>query len=46
MFYMQIIKVPLNAPLRYSTEKAQEALSAFFHDISDVEFQESWARVW
>ncbi|XP_024377201.1 uncharacterized protein [Physcomitrium patens] len=43
---MQIIKVPLNAPLRYSTEKAQEALSAFFHDISDVEFQESWARVW
>jgi len=43
---MQITKLPLNAPLSYSTEKAKEALDAFFHNIGDVEFQDNLARVW
>jgi len=43
---MQLTKLPLNAPLNYSTEKAKEALDAFFHNIGDVEFQDNWARIW
>ncbi|KAG0595323.1 hypothetical protein M758_UG158600 [Ceratodon purpureus] len=43
---MQLTQLSLNAPLRYSTEKAKEALDAFFHNIGDVEFQDNWGRIW
>ena len=46
VFSMQLTQLPLDAPLRYSTERAKEALDAFFHNIGDVEFQENWGRVW
>ncbi|EPS69860.1 hypothetical protein M569_04903, partial [Genlisea aurea] len=30
----------------YDAEKGSKAMPASFHDISDVEFQDNWGRVW
>lgn len=30
----------------YDAEKGSKVMMSSFHDISDIEFQDNWGRVW
>ncbi|KAJ3689180.1 hypothetical protein LUZ61_018344 [Rhynchospora tenuis] len=43
---LQLINKAMSHNPLYDSEKASKAMPSSFHDISDIEFQDSWARFW
>ncbi|XP_024544169.1 uncharacterized protein LOC112351107 isoform X1 [Selaginella moellendorffii] len=43
---MQLTKLPVEAPPKYSPELAKQSLPAYFHNIGDIEYQDTIGRVW
>uniref|UniRef100_A0A453PYC4 Uncharacterized protein n=1 Tax=Aegilops tauschii subsp. strangulata TaxID=200361 RepID=A0A453PYC4_AEGTS len=43
---LQLANSMLDFDPSYDSEEASAVMPSSFHDISDVEFQDSWGRVW
>lgn len=43
---MQISNMPMEHDPLYDSDKGFKVMPSSFHDISDVEFQDNWGRVW
>ncbi|XP_068647027.1 uncharacterized protein [Aristolochia californica] len=43
---LQLANSSVNHNLSYDDEKGAKVMPSSFHDISDVEFQDNWGRIW
>jgi len=43
---LQLANTSLEYDPLYDAEKGFKVMPSSFHDISDVEFQDNWGRVW
>lgn len=44
--WLQLANTSLEYDPLYDAEKGFKVMPSSFHDISDVEFQDNWGRVW
>jgi hypothetical protein len=46
LFQFQLANSMLDYDPSYDSDQASGVMPSSFHDISDVEFQDNWGRVW